>query len=110
MRILTSVGQQRGETLLAVRGELVYPSGAAGPGLAPAGAQILRPLVVLDDEAAMLQPTQCGVQRAEGAGAKRPEQIGKSFAQFVAVHRIVMEHPEHRQLQHTAPPSRHFDV
>jgi hypothetical protein len=52
----SSIGEQGGKALLAVCGESVHPPAAARPSGAPAGSEIVRRLIVFDDETGALQP------------------------------------------------------
>src|ERR1022692_750862 len=97
-----SLGQQILQPLLAVGGQPV-------DNLGPASGQRARGVgqCVLGDQAAEGQVLQARVQRAVAEGPERAEQGIQLLAQFIAVHRGLVQQSENGELEHARALGAH---
>src|SRR5262245_14722082 len=97
------LGKQVLQVLLAVSGQPVDDLGtAAAKRLSGIGHR------VLCDEPATGQVLQTRVQRAVTEGAERAKDRVKPLPQIVAVHRSLVQQPEHGELKHAGPLAAHL--
>ena len=93
----TGLGQQLLKTLLALGGELVDDLRIAG---SQRQRRVAGPRPVLGDQPLAEQLLEARVERAVGERAEHAEQCVEPLAQLVAVHRGLVEQPEHGELEH----------
>ena len=95
------LGQQFGEVLLALGGELVDPLAPSRP---RRGTRNQLPGCLLGDPAGLGQLAQRRVQGAVGELPERAEQRCEPLAQLVAVQGALTEQPQYSYLQHGLRP------